>query len=65
MKALHFPLRRHAAVFLLGAGLIGLASCRKNDPYVTEILRAADKGDLAKDPAVAQPQSEPSIQQKQ
>ncbi len=50
MKALrcHFPLRRRPSVLLLGALLIGLASCRKTDADVTEILRAADKGDLAK-----------------
>src|SRR5439155_25011214 len=33
---------------LLGAVWIGLASCSKTDPDVPEILRAADKGDLAK-----------------
>jgi ankyrin repeat protein len=50
MKALlcQFPLRRRAAVLLLGPVLIGLASCHKTDPDVSEILRAADKGDLAK-----------------
>jgi len=50
MKALlwHFPLRHCAALLLLGAVLIALASCHKADPDITEILGAAHKGDLAK-----------------
>jgi ankyrin repeat protein len=51
MKALlcHFPPRHRAAVPLLVAVLISLTSaCHKVDANVTEILRAAGNGDLAK-----------------
>jgi 26S proteasome non-ATPase regulatory subunit 10 len=44
-----FPLRKHTTVLPLGAVLISIASgCHKTDSEVTEILAAADHGDLAK-----------------
>jgi ankyrin repeat protein len=44
-----FPLRQRAAVLLLGAVLISIASgCHKTDVDVTEILAAAGNGDVAK-----------------
>src|SRR5208337_4490549 len=44
-----FPLRERAAVLLLGAVLIGIASgCHKTDADVTDMFTAAGNGNLAK-----------------
>jgi ankyrin repeat protein len=44
----HFPPRRGVTVLLLGAAFTSLAACHKTDADVTDILRAANSGDLAR-----------------